>query len=159
VILVAGATGRTGSLVVAELVRRGVPVRGLTRSPESASRLEAAGAQAAVGDAGDPASLTRALSRVERLYVALPATEDLPELEANLYAVAEQSGAYAVVKLGAADEHPDAPLHDAALRALKASSLRWTVLAAGADAAPPDVAELAVRALVEEGHDGARYAI
>ena len=158
-ILVAGATGRTGSLVVAELVRRGVPVRGLTRSADSASELEAAGAQAAVGDVANPATLARALSRVERLYVALPATGDLPELEANLYAVAEQSGAYSVVKLGAADEHPDAYVHDAALRALKASSLRWTVLAAGAEADPQDIAAMAVRALLEEGHDGARYAI
>jgi uncharacterized protein YbjT (DUF2867 family) len=173
VILVVGATGTTGSAVVRALLACGAPVRALTRSPERAEALRAAGAQAAVGDLADPGTLAPAMRGVERLYVALPATADLPGLEANAYAVAEQSGAYAVVKLGCAEDPPGG-VHTAALQALAASSLRWTLLrpapflprrAAPAPAprfAPVDVldvAAVAVRTLTQEGHEGATYTL
>jgi uncharacterized protein YbjT (DUF2867 family) len=181
VILVVGASGTTGRAVVDELVARGAPVRALTRSPEHAAALEAAGAEAVVGDLARPATLARAMRRVVRLYVAVPAGPDLPELEANAFAVAEQSGAYAVVKLGVAPAAAPLALgriHAASLEALKASSLRWTVLqpegflqnalrgpvlvsargeARVAYVDARDVAAVAARALTEEGHEQASY--
>ena len=181
-ILVVGATGTTGRAVVAELLARGAPVRALTRSPERAAELEAAGAEAVVGDLAQPATLARAMRRVERMYVALPASPELPGLEANAYAVAEQSGAYAVVKLavlGAAAPLRLGRMHAEAIEALQASSLRWTILrptgffqsflrtpgavvSARGDARVAhvdarDVAAVAALALTHEGHEQAVY--
>jgi uncharacterized protein YbjT (DUF2867 family) len=182
VICVVGASGTTGRLVVAELLARGAPVRALTRSPAHAGDLQAAGAEVVVGDLARPATLARAMRGVERVYVALPASERLPELEANAYAAAEQSGAYAVVKLGvlgAAAPLRLGRIHAEAVEALQASSLRWTVLrpsgvvqsflrvpgpvvSARGDARVAyvdagDVAAVAARALTEEGHEQATY--
>ena len=181
-ILVVGATGTTGRAVVAELAGRGVPVRALTRSPERAAGLAAAGAEPVVGDLAQPATLARAMRGIERMYVALPASPELPGLEANAYAVAEQSGAYAVVKLAvmsAAGPLRLGRMHAEAIDALQASSLRWTVLrpagffqsflripgvvvSARGDARVAhvdarDVAAVAARALTEEGHEQAAY--
>jgi nucleoside-diphosphate-sugar epimerase len=49
-VLVAGANGRLGGLLVALLLGRGHAVRGLVRSQEEAGALEAIGAKALVGD-------------------------------------------------------------------------------------------------------------
>jgi uncharacterized protein YbjT (DUF2867 family) len=134
-ILVTGATGTTGGAVLDELLGRGVAVRGLTRSPERAEQLRARGADAAVGDLSDPASLARAFAGVERVYLAVTANEHQVEQESNAIAVAEQSGAYAVVKLGVIGQSPQAPLrfarnHAAVFETLQATSLRWTLLQA-----------------------------
>ncbi|MBV7338228.1 NAD(P)-dependent oxidoreductase [Chloroflexi bacterium TSY] len=62
-ILVTGATGMTGQFVVQELGRRNVPVRALVReaSVEKAAQL---GAEIAIGDLADFASLHRAMEDV-----------------------------------------------------------------------------------------------
>jgi uncharacterized protein YbjT (DUF2867 family) len=58
-VLVTGATGRVGRLVVDELLRAGVPVRALTRRPEQAALP--AGVEVVAGDLTTPASLDVAL--------------------------------------------------------------------------------------------------
>jgi uncharacterized protein YbjT (DUF2867 family) len=58
-ILVTGATGRIGRLVVAELLKTGVSVRALTRRPDQAMLLGAV--EIVEGDFTVPASLERAL--------------------------------------------------------------------------------------------------
>jgi uncharacterized protein YbjT (DUF2867 family) len=58
-VLVTGATGRVGRLVVDELLRAGVPVRALTRRPERAALP--AGVEVMAGDLTVPASLGAAL--------------------------------------------------------------------------------------------------
>jgi uncharacterized protein YbjT (DUF2867 family) len=60
VILVTGATGRIGRLVVDELLRAGAPVRALTRKPERAALPTRVDVVA--GDFTNPASLDPALS-------------------------------------------------------------------------------------------------
>jgi uncharacterized protein YbjT (DUF2867 family) len=74
-ILVTGATGRVGRLVVAELLAAGVPVRALTRRP-SAAELPAA-VDIFAGDLAAPESLDAALhgiGAVFLLWTAPPAT-------------------------------------------------------------------------------------
>jgi uncharacterized protein YbjT (DUF2867 family) len=65
VILVVGATGQLGSLVVRRLRTEGEQVRALVRDPASAADLEAAGAALAVADLGRPGSLDQALDGVD----------------------------------------------------------------------------------------------
>ena len=58
-ILVLGATGGTGRLVVKQALARGFEVRALVRSPAKAAGLE--GADIVIGDARDEAALRKAL--------------------------------------------------------------------------------------------------
>ncbi|WP_217576058.1 NmrA/HSCARG family protein [Streptomyces sp. GbtcB7] len=69
-VLVLGATGNQGGAVARELLRRGWPVRALTRDPNSAKAqaLTKAGAEAVAGDLDDPQSLDAALSGVYGVY-------------------------------------------------------------------------------------------
>lgn len=62
--LVTGATGLVGSHVVLEARRQGWRVRALARSQRSAEFLQQAGAEIAVGDLGDAASLSHAVAGV-----------------------------------------------------------------------------------------------
>ena len=53
-ILVTGATGKTGSVVVAELLRAGYPVRAMVhREDRRSARLKVEGAEVAVADLSD----------------------------------------------------------------------------------------------------------
>ncbi|MYK37153.1 MAG: SDR family oxidoreductase [Gammaproteobacteria bacterium] len=63
-VLVAGATGGTGSLVVAELVKQGYPVRAFVRDTAKAAERLGADVEAVVGDLKDPASIAAALDGV-----------------------------------------------------------------------------------------------
>jgi uncharacterized protein YbjT (DUF2867 family) len=65
-ILVVGATGSIGSLVVEEALRRGHSVRVLVRSPEKARRLPAK-AEAVIGDLTRPATLEAAVKDVDAI--------------------------------------------------------------------------------------------
>ncbi|HEV2814445.1 MAG TPA: SDR family oxidoreductase [Solirubrobacteraceae bacterium] len=134
-ILVVGATGTTGSVVVRELLDAGVPVRGLTRFEEGAQELRALGAEAVVGDLADPLSFVGALRSVERMYLVSSSSEHSAELERNAISAAEQEGVYHCVKLGALGQSASSPVrysraHADAIDALQSSSLRWTVLLA-----------------------------
>jgi uncharacterized protein YbjT (DUF2867 family) len=66
-VLITGATGRVGRLVVDELLRAGVPVRALTRRPEQATLP--AGAEVVAGDLTVPASLDAALEGASSIFL------------------------------------------------------------------------------------------
>jgi uncharacterized protein YbjT (DUF2867 family) len=133
VILVLGATGTTGSVVLRELLDRGADVRGLTRSPEHAEQVRALGAEAAVGDLDDPASLGEAMRDVERMYLVQSLNERQAAQEINAISAAEQAGVYHVVKLSVLRESSESPVrfmraHAQITEQLEQSSLRQTVL-------------------------------
>jgi len=69
-VLVAGATGNQGGAVAKHLYAKGVKVRVLTRNGNSpvAEKLRQTGAEIAVGDMNDRASLERALSGVNAVF-------------------------------------------------------------------------------------------
>lgn len=68
-LLVLGATGGTGRLIVAQALARGFEVRALVRSPAKASGLE--GAEIFIGDARDEAALREALEGADAVVSAL----------------------------------------------------------------------------------------
>jgi len=68
-LLVLGATGGTGRLIVQQALARGFDVRALVRNPDKASGL--VGAELTVGDARDPAALARALDGRDAVISAL----------------------------------------------------------------------------------------
>ncbi|HEV2984787.1 MAG TPA: NmrA family NAD(P)-binding protein [Vicinamibacterales bacterium] len=72
-ILVTGATGKTGSLVVAELLKAGYPVRAMVHREDARSaRLKALGAEIAVADLSDVERVALALTDIQRAYFCPP---------------------------------------------------------------------------------------
>lgn len=68
-VLVSGATGKTGSAVVAELARQGWPVRAVVRSRDARSEaLNRMGVETVVADFFDPDQLLSAMRGVQRAY-------------------------------------------------------------------------------------------
>jgi len=72
-IIVTGATGKTGTLVIAELRKGGYPVRALVhREDARTSRLKAQGVEIAVADMSDLERVADALNDVQRAYYCPP---------------------------------------------------------------------------------------
>jgi uncharacterized protein YbjT (DUF2867 family) len=66
-VLVTGATGHVGRIVVEQLVEAGVQVRAMTRRPHEARFPDAV--ETVAGDLTDPDALTPILSGVDRMYL------------------------------------------------------------------------------------------
>ena len=72
-ILVTGATGKTGRVAVAELLKAGYPVRALVHREDGRSaQLRAQGAEIAVADMSDVERVADALKDVQRAYYCPP---------------------------------------------------------------------------------------
>jgi uncharacterized protein YbjT (DUF2867 family) len=72
-IIVTGATGKTGSVVVTELLKTGYPVRALVHREDGRSaRLKAQGAEIVVADMSDVEHVAGALKNVQRAYYCPP---------------------------------------------------------------------------------------
>jgi uncharacterized protein YbjT (DUF2867 family) len=68
-ILVTGATGKTGSVVVTELLKAGYPVRAMVRREDGRSaRLKVQGAEVAIADMSDVERIADALKDVQGAY-------------------------------------------------------------------------------------------
>lgn len=83
-IVVMGATGRTGSQVARLLVQRGEEVRALGRS-----KPEIPGAEARQGDAADPAYLTEAFAGADAVYTLLPYDHRSPDYFGDMKRIGE----------------------------------------------------------------------
>lgn len=88
--LVTGATGKTGTPTVHQLLEKGFPVRALVRREDSRSAaLAHAGAEIVVGSLEDPFDLERAMRGVQRAYFC-PPLEPGTLRRAALFAIAAQ---------------------------------------------------------------------
>lgn len=94
VVLITGATGRTGKAVTAALARRGAHVRAMTRNPASGDACRAAGAsEVAVADLADVGSLRQAMRGAARVYHIGPRFNDREvEYGVNVLAAARAAG-------------------------------------------------------------------
>ena len=113
-ILVTGATGKTGTPVVQQLIERGFPVRAMVRRlDDRAARLEQLGAEVVVGDFTDLASIRRAMEGVGRVYFCYPPHGDkLVEATAIAAAAAKDAEVTALVNMSqiSAREDSESPL-------------------------------------------------
>ncbi|MEV1290596.1 SDR family oxidoreductase [Pseudonocardia sp. NPDC049635] len=133
---VTGAGGHLGSLVVQELLARGVPagdVVAVARTPQKAEDLSGRGVQVRRGDYTDPASLRAAFDGVDRLLlVSGDAVGQRFAQHANVVDAARESGvsAIAYTSLTRADTSPLAlaPEHRRTEELLAGSGLPYTVL-------------------------------
>lgn len=79
------ACGCRGRLLARELIARGHSVRGTTRSPAGLAEIEAAGAEAALGDPDVIGTLVRSFEHVSVACVLLGSAEGAPEQVAALH--------------------------------------------------------------------------
>ncbi len=70
-VLVAGATGRTGQQITAQLLEKGYQVRALVRDADRAAELLGPNVELFVGDVREPATLTPAFAGVTRVISAI----------------------------------------------------------------------------------------
>jgi uncharacterized protein YbjT (DUF2867 family) len=145
VILIAGGTGRLGTVLVTRLAGRGLAVRVLTRTPARAAHLGALGIEVATGDVRDPASLQAAVRGSDVVVSAIqgftgprgtsPATIDF-QGNINLIDAARAAGAQVVLMsvVGAAADSPMElfRMKHAAEQHLLAGDGRWTIVRATA---------------------------
>ncbi|WP_040823430.1 NAD(P)H-binding protein [Nocardia jiangxiensis] len=130
-ILVTGATGTVGRAVVDHLLASGVPVRALTRRPETAALPE--GVDVVRGDPADPNSVDGVMAGVDRVFL-LTTGPDLAAHDATLARAAADAGVSHVVKLSSGrtgDPAADDPIptwHRAGEQAVRASGVAWTML-------------------------------
>lgn len=185
-ILVTGATGNVGRLVVNHLLAAGAKhVRALTNNPKKAALP--AGVEVIEGFIGRIETLPAALVGVEQLYLA-----PLPKTVQEVVALAKAAGVQRIVDLsssGADDEaagDPSGWYFYAVEKAVEDSGIAWTHLRPGefmtnmldwadqirsgvvraaygnAAYAPidlEDIAAVATRALLEDGHTGKKYTL
>jgi len=75
VVLVAGATGKTGRLIVEQLQAQGYNVRAFVRDTERAQETLGGGLAFAQGDVRDPGSVARAMDGVTLVITSIGATQ------------------------------------------------------------------------------------
>lgn len=132
-ILVTGANGTVGSELVRQLRERGAPVRALVRSPEKGEALAALGAELAIGDLEDGASVDAALAGCDHAFLLIAIPPNQVEIQDAFVDACARAGIEHLVKLSAWNASDDADVaflrwHRATERTLEASGLGWTIL-------------------------------
>lgn len=100
-ILVTGATGTVGSVLVEKLAAANAPARALVRSPEKAARLEKLGLETSLGDLSQPETLHSALDGIDKVFLLSAPEERQARLQSNLVEAAKSAGVRRIVKLSA----------------------------------------------------------
>ena len=184
-VLVTGANGTTGSEVVRALLKAGIPTRVLVRDRAKAAGLPA-GIDIVVGELSDHAALDAACRGARSVYMASFDHPDQLALQKNLIDACRAAGVDMIVRLSGSSAGPDSPsramqLHHVGDTQLATSGLGYCILKpswfhqnfltycpggrlrlpAGDGRIPfldvRDIAEVAVRALTEPGHNGRSY--
>jgi len=145
VILLAGGTGRLGTVLATRLTERGLPVRILTRDLARAAHLTGLGVQVVTGDVRDCGSLPAAVRGTEVVVSAVqgfagpgrvsPASVDY-QGNVNLIDASRDAGA-ALVLMSVVGAAADSPMElfrmkYAAEQHLQASGAGWTIVRATA---------------------------
>ena len=113
-ILVTGSTGKTGTSVVQQLLKRGYPVRAFVhRLDERSQRLSERGAEVVAGDFRNLHSVRNAMKGVKRVYFCYPPQGDrLLEAATNVAIAARDEGIRGLVNMSqiTAREQAKSPL-------------------------------------------------
>lgn len=108
-IVITGASGNVGTHVVAELAKRGLVVRALTRSPTSA-RPVAANVEWVGADFAEAKSLSAAMKGATKVVLITPAHPHMRAHQKALVAAAVDAGVKRIAKLSGLGAGPDAPI-------------------------------------------------
>ncbi len=130
-ILITGASGSVGKVVLQEACRRESSVRAMYRSKEEAAKAPS-GCEAVLADYSDQQSLRNALNGVTSVYVVCSPIPQLVELESHMLDACKEAGVKHVVlnsALGAGDYAKSFPgWHRKVEDKLKATGMSYTIL-------------------------------
>ncbi len=130
-ILVTGATGTIGRVLLDQLAATGAPLRAMTRHPGTADLPP--GVEVVTGDFDDPASVERAVQGAEKVFL-LTAGPEGPRHDATLATAAARAGVEHIVKVSSytlGDESASDPIttwHRAGEQAVRESGVPFTFL-------------------------------
>ena len=132
-ILITGATGKTGSATAKSLNQMGVKYRALIRNEEKIEALESMGADVIHGSVEDTDAVEKSMENVETVLILLPNSEGQLSLEKQLVDSAKKLGVKRLVKVSSIEATPDATspiprLHLESENYIKDSGLEWTMI-------------------------------
>ena len=132
-VLVTGATGRTGPLLVDALRSDGNSVRALVRATSTIPPQWDGAVDLAVGDLTDPASVREAMADIDALVLLSPMDPDIDRLERPAIDAARDAHVQHVVKISTTVPDVNSPIswwraHGRSETYLRDSGLSWTIV-------------------------------
>ena len=132
-ILITGATGKTGSATAKSLGEKGEKFRALIRNEEKKEGLESLGGEVVIGSIENTDVVNQSMQGVKTVLVLLPNSESQLALEKQLVDSAKQAGVERIVKMSSIEATPDATspipkLHLESEEYIKQSGLAWTMI-------------------------------
>ena len=132
-ILITGATGKTGSATAKSLGEKGERFRALIRNEEKKEGLESLGGEVVIGSIENTDVVNQSMQGVKTVLVLLPNSESQLALEKQLVDSAKQAGVERIVKMSSIEATPDATspipkLHLESEEYIKQSGLAWTMI-------------------------------
>ena len=132
-ILITGATGKTGSATAKSLGEKGETFRALIRNEEKKEGLESLGGEVVIGSIENTDVVNQSMQGVKTVLVLLPNSESQLALEKQLVDSAKQAGVERIVKMSSIEATPDATspipkLHLESEEYIKQSGLAWTMI-------------------------------
>lgn len=132
-ILIIGSTGTTGSAVLSELVKRGIPSRALIRplKGRAVPRLQSPTIEYVEGDASSAESLAKALVGVSRVFLSMANGPEQRSIELQVIRESSRAGVEHIVKLSAPIVGDDVPVRIARMhyeieQAIESSGMAFT---------------------------------
>ena len=130
-ILVTGASGNVGKMVLQEVAKSGAKHRAMYRSAQEAGKA-LSGTETVIADFAKPETLKAALRDVDSVYLVCSPIPDLVQLESNMIDACVAGGVKHVVlnsAMGAGDYDKSFPSwHRKVENKLKGTRLSWTIL-------------------------------
>ena len=132
-ILITGATGKTGSAAVQELSNRNIPFRVLIRNEDKLNQITDMGGEVIIGAIEDDTALNQAMEGVQKALVLLPNSEQQLFLEKKVVDAALEANVQHIVKMSSMEAVPEATspipkLHMQSENYIKNSGMNWTMI-------------------------------
>ncbi len=135
-ILLTGATGKTGNELARQLHSADIPFSAIARSREKAAELLDMEADVVFGDLEDRDFLSASMAGIEKAVLIMPNVENQLNVEKQFIDVAKEAGVQHIVYQSSLESipgstNPITSIHVATEEYLRASGLSWTMIRPG----------------------------